>query len=129
MSTERVTEESIEKMPFTLICMRSLLPMKLDTIRITSREARALEQKLNCDTLCREWIKLGDMFFAWRFDPFPISQATREKFAHYFHSEAVATELIVSGKQFDWISNELKKLRKYTIAILRDREKCMSKHI
>jgi hypothetical protein len=67
-------------------------------IHITLEQALALEIILNKTDNARPWITLGDILFEWRIDP------NLWLVKCDFHT-------IVSEAQFDWITNELSKMR------------------
>ena len=74
-------------------------------MKISSKQALDLENKLNLSEYSKEWSKLGDILYKWRLDP------------DYFEVEEISYNIIL--KQFEWINLNIiqddEKNKKFTL--------------
>ena len=75
-------------------------------MKISSKQALDLENKLNLSKYSKEWSKLGDILYKWRLDP------------DYFEVKEISYKITL--KQFEWINlniiNDEEKYKKFTLS-------------
>ena len=75
-------------------------------MKISSKQALDLENKLNLSEYSKEWCKLGDILYKWRLDPV------------YFEVKEISYKITL--KQFEWINlniiNDDEKYKKFTLS-------------
>jgi hypothetical protein len=74
-------------------------------MKISSKQALDLENKLNLSEYSKEWSELGDILYKWRLDP------------NYFEVEEISYKITL--KQFEWINLNIiqddEKNKKFTL--------------
>lgn len=75
-------------------------------MKISSKQALDLENKLNLSEYSKQWCKLGDILYKWRLDP------------DYF--EIKEKDYNITLKQFEWINLNIiqddEKNKKFTLS-------------
>lgn len=89
MENNNRTADGVLTHPYVIVC-RGRVPVT--SVRITQTEATKLELTLNLSDYGRLWVKFGDMMYKLSTSPSVVTQ-------------------YVSKKQYDWMLNELKKMR------------------